>query len=401
MAKRLAVRTRPRTALVLGAGGVLGAAWMTGALPAVQERLSLPVADVDIMLGTSAGSVLTAALRCGASIEEMIAFQRGEPIGALAEVGDVHGGPWPRPPRLRFGSPRLMASALMAPHRIHPSVGASAWLPVGRENHHNLRAMVHLLHTQATALHLGPHHDQDSRHGEGPHHGSGPHHGWSLQHGPAYPAAPYEPGSQQAGLAYGAALTGAALPGAALPGAPVPPPAPAPEAGPDWIDRGQTWVVAVDYESGERVVFGREGAPLARLADAVVASCSVPGWFEPFVIGGRRYVDGGVRSATSLGLLARTGVQEVWVLAPMASVVADRPREPHKRLERRVRALLTFALLREVRALRAAGVKVTVLTPGPEDLAVMGVNLMDPRRRAAVLETSLRTSPRSLDSRAA
>ena len=392
MAKRLAVRTRPRTALVLGAGGVLGAAWMTGALPAVQERLSRPVGDVDLMLGTSAGSVLTAALRCGVSIEEMIAFQRGEPIGALAEVGDVHGGAWPRPPRLRFGSPRLMASALMAPHRIHPSVGASAWLPVGRENHHNLRAMVHLLHTQATALHFGPHHDPDARDREGPHHGSGEHHGWSLRHGP---------GGQQAGLAYGAALTGAALPGGAVPGAPVPPPAPAPEGGPHWIDRGQTWVVAVDYESGERVVFGREGAPRARLADAVVASCSVPGWFEPFVIGGRRYVDGGVRSATSLGLLARTGVQEVWVLAPMASVVADRPREPHKRLERRVRALLTFALLREVRALRAAGVEVTVLTPGPEDLAVMGVNLMDPRRRAAVLETSLGTSPRSLDSRAA
>jgi NTE family protein len=33
-----------------------------------------------------------------------------------------------------------------------------------------------------------------------------------------------------------------------------------------------------------------------------------------------------------------------------------------------------------------------VLTPGPEDLAVMGANLMDPRRRRAVLETSLRTS---------
>ena len=30
--------------------------------------------------------------------------------------------------------------------------------------------------------------------------------------------------------------------------------------------------------------------------------------------------------------------------------------------------------------------------PGPEDLAVMGANLMDPRRRRAVLETSLRTS---------
>ena len=42
--------------------------------------------------------------------------------------------------------------------------------------------------------------------------------------------------------------------------------------------------------------------------------------------------------------------------------------------------------------MRAAGIEVTVLTPGPEDLAVMGANLMDPRRRRAVFETSLRTS---------
>jgi len=315
---RPAGRARPRTALVLGAGGVLGAAWMTGALPTVQDLLPCPVGDVDIMLGTSAGSVLTAALRCGASIEEMISFQRGEPVGALAGIGPVHGGPWPRPPRLRFGSPRLMACALMAPHRIHPTVGASAWLPVGRENHLGLRAMVHRLHEQAARRH---------------------------------PAAPH------------------------------------------WVDRGTTWVVAVDYESGQRVVFGRPGAPQASLADAVVASCSVPGWFEPYVIGDRRYVDGGVRSSTSLGILAAERIDQVVVLAPMASEVADRPREPHKRLERRVRALLTHALQREVRALRAVGTRVTVLTPGPEDLAVMGVNLMDPRRQRAVLDTSLRTTP--------
>ena len=33
-----------------------------------------------------------------------------------------------------------------------------------------------------------------------------------------------------------------------------------------------------------------------------------------------------------------------------------------------------------------------MLAPGPEDLAEIGANLMDPRRRLAVLETSLRTS---------
>ena len=42
--------------------------------------------------------------------------------------------------------------------------------------------------------------------------------------------------------------------------------------------------------------------------------------------------------------------------------------------------------------LGAQGKRVTVVTPGPRDLAVMGANLMDPRRRQAVLEASLLSS---------
>jgi len=62
-----AARRRPgRTALVLGAGGVLGAAWMTGALAALQARLPHPVEDTDLIVGTSVGSVIAAALRCAA-----------------------------------------------------------------------------------------------------------------------------------------------------------------------------------------------------------------------------------------------------------------------------------------------------------------------------------------------
>jgi NTE family protein len=45
-----------------------------------------------------------------------------------------------------------------------------------------------------------------------------------------------------------------------------------------------------------------------------------------------------------------------------------------------------------VRALRQLGIAVHLVTPGPEDLTAMGANLMDLRRREAVLETSLRTS---------
>src|SRR5262249_58808307 len=94
--------SRRRVGLVLGAGGVLGAAWMTGALPALQERLPCPLAAVDLIVGTSAGSVLAAALRCGTGIDEMIAHQRGEAVGALADArrSDVTGGPRAPPPAL-------------------------------------------------------------------------------------------------------------------------------------------------------------------------------------------------------------------------------------------------------------------------------------------------------------
>ena len=312
--------SRPRIGLVLGAGGVLGAAWMAGALPAVQERLPVPIGDVDLIVGTSAGSVLAAALRCGVGIDELIAHQRGEAEGILAgsPVHHIPAGPLPPPPRLRVGSPRLMRATLLTPHRVHPWVGASGWLPRGRVRHVALRSMVDTVH----------------RH--------------------AYPPA-------------------------------------GTDGAPDWVT-GQTWIVAVDYDSGRRVVFGRAGAPPARLADAVAASCSIPGWYEPVVIDGRRYVDGGVRSSTSLGIVASAGLDQVYVLAPMASVVTDHPRQPHERLERRLRRLFTQAVLRDAQSLRALGTQVTVITPGPEDLAALGINLMDPRRRERVLSTSLRTS---------
>jgi NTE family protein len=287
---------------------------MTGALPALQERLPCPVGDADLMVGTSAGSVIAAALRCGVAIDDMVAYQRGERIGALAgaELPDVTGGAWPPVPQMLVGSPRLMLAAVRAPHRIHPWVGASALLPRGRAKHDGLRALVEALQAR-------------------------------------------QPERQ------------------------------------DWVS-GETWIVAVDYDSGRRVFFGRTGAPPARLPEAVVASCSIPGWYEPAVIDGRRYIDGGIRSVTSLRSAASSGLDEVFVLAPMASLVADRPVKALARMERRLRQAMTARLLQDAAAVSSAGARVTVVTPGPEDLATIGINLMDPRRRRAVVETSLRTS---------
>ena len=160
----------------------------------------------------------------------------------------------------------------------------------------------------------------------------------------------------------------------------------------------------MDFVDGHRVVFGRPGAPVAPLADAVVASCSIPGWFTPVTINGRSYVAGGAVSATSVDVLEHMGLDEVYVIAPMVSFATDHPSTLAARLERRWRGEVTKACVEEIETVRAQGARVFVLGPGPDDLAAMGANLMDASRRRLVLETSLRTSPeaweRSLELRA-
>ena len=167
-------------------------------------------------------------------------------------------------------------------------------------------------------------------------------------------------------------------------------------AGGGWPRRPAPWIVAMDYDTGRRVVFGRDGAPAATLPEAVTASCSIPGWYEATPIGGRRYVDGGTCSPTSVDVLAGLGLDEVFVLAPMTSFAFDRPVTVAARLERRLRRAFTKRMLREAAKLRASGTRVTMLGPGPEDLTAIGANLMNPRRRRQVLDTSLRTSLQAL-----
>ena len=65
---------------------------MTGALACLQDWLQHPLDDADLIVGTSAGSVLAAALRCGATVEEMAAWQCGDAADILGESAAHH--PW-------------------------------------------------------------------------------------------------------------------------------------------------------------------------------------------------------------------------------------------------------------------------------------------------------------------
>ena len=298
--------------LVLGAGGVLGAAWTIGALAAVREHTGWDPHTADVLVGTSAGSVLASALACGFTVDDLIDTQQGSPSARLRYDNDA-GGALPPWPRLRLGSPRGLLAAARHPLKVTPLGALSTAMPEGRGD--------------------------------------------------------IEPIGR---------LVDAVLP----------------DGG--WAPHRRTWIVAMDYDSGRRVPFGQIGQPLADLRDAVMASCAIPGWYQPVTIGKRRYVDGGVCSPTSVDLLARLHLDEVYVLSPMTSTSYDDPADVAARLERRFRRLVTRRVLTEVKKVAATGTKVTFLGPTAQDLEVIGANMMDPARRAQVLETSLATSAQAL-----
>ena len=80
---------------------------------------------------------------------------------------------------------------------------------------------------------------------------------------------------------------------------------------PDWPARDLR-IPAVDAVTGDVVVFTPSSG--GTLVDAVAASCAVPGVWPPATIGGRRYVDGGVRSSTNVDLAA--GADRTLVITP-------------------------------------------------------------------------------------
>ena len=310
------VRT-PRIGLVLGGGGILGAAWMIGALHALRDARDWDPREAEVVVGTSAGSVVGAMLACGLSVDTLVNHQRGIVAPGDPEIGfdpdTASGGTLPPRPQLRLGSAALVAKSVLHPRRTPVLALLSGLAPLGRGT---LAAVGGLVH----------------------------------------------------------------------------------EVNPDrqWPTHPEAWMIAMDYDTGKRVPFGAPGAPQIELADAVMASCSIPGWFAPVEAGGRRYVDGGTLSPTSLDLLAGRGLDEVIVLAPMASFEYDDPTTLAVKMERRFRRAMTRRILSEAGKVRRTGTAVTILAPGREDLEAIGLNLMDHRRRGAVLDVALRTTAEAL-----
>src|SRR4051812_26957271 len=308
---------RPRVGLVLGAGGVLGGAWLVGALHAIATETGWDPGSADNVVGTSAGSMVGALLACGVPPWFMVAHSSGEDIdvpdasGGSAATADRSAGAVYRMergfPAIGPGSWRLAAATLARPRRFPPAAVVAGWLPDGPISTQPLKDTIR----RACSGHWAP--------------------------PPGY------------------------------------------------------WSMALDYGSGRRVAFGRDDAPDAELPDAVAASCAIPGFYRSVRIGGRRYVDGGVRSPSNLDVLRDEGLDLVVALNPMSSLHASEAGAIGERVAQVMRQASGRRLGSEAKRLRTAGVEVALVQPSVHDLDAMGTNLMNRDRRQDVIETAVRT----------
>jgi NTE family protein len=317
-----------RVGLVLGAGGVLGGAWLTGGLHALARETEWDPGSAEFIVGTSAGAMIGALTAAGVPPWFMVAHSAGESFdgvraadGSPAAEADraagavfrLHRGLPARGP----GSLRMALTALRNPLGHTPLQMLAGWLPAGLVSTESLSELVRR----------------------------------------------------------------------AVPGR--------------WVEHPNFWAVACDYHSGRRVPFGRLDAPNAQLGDAVAASCAIPGFYRPVRIGARRYVDGGVCSASSLDLVAGRGLDLVICLNPLSSgteltdadgapglLGALDPRDWLGALSRQANGR---RLAHEAAKVRRFDTEVLLLEPTAEDHKAMGHNLMSASRRQQVIETAERT----------
>ncbi|WP_163506221.1 patatin-like phospholipase family protein [Fodinicola acaciae] len=271
-------------ALVLGGGGVTGIAWELGILSGLAEA-GVDLTQADLVVGTSAGSVVGAQVTSGLDVQELYERQLRPPTSELAAsfgIGSM----------IRYG---LATIGARDPRAVRARIGRMA------------------LHAKTA--------------------------------------------SESERLA----VIESRLPLT------------------DWPKR-RLVIAAVDALSGEFTGFdASSGVPLVR---AVAASCAVPGVWPPVSMDGRRWIDGGVRSAANADLAE--GCRRVVVLAPIVRGFGPVP-----------------SVDKQAAALRSAGSEVVVVSPNRAALEAIGRNMLDPGRRAGSARAGRRQAAAIADTVAA
>jgi NTE family protein len=256
-----------RTALVLGGGGITGIAWEIGVLAGLAEA-GTDLTGADLVVGTSAGSVVGALLASGSDLaavyERQLAPATGEQVARLNRATVA-----------QFGWAMLRSR--------------------GRDVEFRRRIGALALAAEKAGL---------------------------------------TPSEQERLDVIGERL-----------------------AGTQWPQR-QLVITAVNAETGEFRTFDRNsGVPLLH---AVAASCAVPGVYPPVTIDGRRYVDGGMRSADNADLAQ--GYDRLVVLAPIPRGVG-----PMASVDAQVTGMVS---------------RVAVISPDAASRKAIGRNVLDPAARA-------------------
>ena len=256
-----------RTALVLGGGGITGIAWEIGVLTGLAEA-GTDLTGADLVVGTSAGSVVGALLTSGSDLaavyERQLAPATGEQVARLNRATVA-----------QFGWAMLRSR--------------------GRDVEFRRRIGALALAAEKAGL---------------------------------------TPSEQERLDVIGERL-----------------------AGTQWPQR-QLVITAVGAETGEFRTFDRDsGVPLLH---AVAASCAVPGVYPPVTIDGRRYVDGGMRSAANADLAQ--GYDRLVVLAPIPRGVG-----PMASVDAQVTGMVS---------------RVAVISPDAASRKAIGRNVLDPAARA-------------------
>ncbi len=157
-------------------------------------------------------------------------------------------------------------------------------------------------------------------------------------------------------------------------------------AGRDWPASFRC--TAIDTRTGAlRVWDATAGVPLDR---AVASSCAVPMVFPPVTIGGRRYMDGGMRTPLNADLAV--GYAAVVVVSCLPMTLPEGISDP-------VFEATAAQMETEVAVLRDGGAAVEIIGPGAEFLEVSGwgAELMNPSRVAGAYEAGVRQAAAEVD----
>ena len=308
----------PKTAVVLAAGGIVGQAFHLGVLSSLAEAVGFDAREADVLVGSSAGSIVAAGLAGGLSAEDLRAEMLGEPLSPEGRRLRGARTAMPRMPAAEAvpaGRGPLAASALLhaarRPWAIRPTALASSLLPPGQVGTEMIARSISRLH------------------------------------------------------------------------------------GGSWPERDLR-ITAVRARDAQRVVFGMPGAPPVDVGHAVAASCAIPSYFAPVMIGGEAYVDGGAHSPSNADVLLADRPDLVVISSPMT---VGRGGLGSPRLDLGMRLAIRRLLTREVRRLRRGGAEVVVLQPGPDDLPVMGLNPMRGIAAEGVMDVAAASTRARLEAR--